>query len=486
MTPEAAQLLAAARGAQAGGRPEDALAAAWRAFDLAPDDLDTKRLLGRLLRNHPKLARAERREALTRLLIDPQLDPTHISSAGWQAFLGPKTGPAEAAEALAARADADPLARHLLEQSPVAWLEAELAFTRVRRWLLLSRCWGEFPHLVAALRAQATLNGGAWLRDEAEQAALDAAPDTAIAAAYAPPPWSAGEELSLTDPVTHAVAGQYRSWPYPPWSRVTVPRPTTLPDRVAALDGGRRPELPVEADILVAGCGTGREAALTALGFPDARIVAVDFSETSLTYARQRCAHIPNLEFRLLDLHRVADLGLMFDFVSCSGVLHHLPDPEAGWAALAAVLRPGGVMQIMVYSMAAREQIRTARALIADLLERPVDDDLLRAVRRRLIGQAPDLLADSYDFYTLAGIHDLLVHRHEDCFDVPRIARALDKLGLELLRFVLPTRHDRALYLRDHPNDPCFRDIGAWAELERTVPFLFAGMHKFWCRKTRR
>jgi len=66
---------------------------------------------------------------------------------------------------------------------------------------------------------------------------------------------------------------------------------------------------------------------------------------------------------------------------------------------------------------------------------------------------------------------------------VPRIARAMDSLGLELLRFVLPTRHDRALYLRAHPNDPCFRDIQAWAALERTAPFLFAGMHKFWCRK---
>ena len=483
MTAEADRLLAVARGAQAEGRPADAFAAAWRVFDLAPGELDAKRLLGRLLRNHPRLARPERREALARLLTDKQVDPTHISSAGWHAFLADETLPPEA---LAAKAEADPLVHLLLEQSPVAWLEAELAFTRARRWLLLSGPWGDFPRLVEAMRVQATLNGGAWLRDEEEQAALDAAPATAIAAAYAPPPWPAAAELSFADPVTRAVAGQYRSWPYPPWSRVTVPRPTTLPDRVAALDGGRRPGLPVAADILVAGCGTGREAALTALAFPDAKIVAIDFSETSLAYARQRCAHIPTLEFRLLDLHRIADLGLAFDFISCSGVLHHLPDPEAGWAALTAVLKIGGVMQIMVYSMIAREQIGTARTLIADLLDGPVDDDLLRAVRCRLIAQAPDLLADAYDFYTLPGIHDLLVHRHEDSFDVPRIGRAIDALGLELLRFVLPTRHDRALYLSANPHDPCFRDVEAWAELERSAPFLFAGMHRFWCRKPRR
>ena len=86
----------------------------------------------------------------------------------------------------------------------------------MRRWLLLSGRSGDFPRLVEALRAQAMLNGGAWLRDEAEQEALDAAPDTPIAAVYAPPLWSAPGALSLADPVTRAVADQYRRWPYPP------------------------------------------------------------------------------------------------------------------------------------------------------------------------------------------------------------------------------------------------------------------------------
>jgi SAM-dependent methyltransferase len=466
---------------------DEALAAAWRAFDFAPADLDVKRLLSRLLRNHPELARTERREDLIRLLIDPQIDPILAASAGWHAFLADEKVPtaAEAPEALAAWADADPLAHHLLEQSPVAWPAAETTLTRLRRWLLLTGRWSDFPRLVETLRVQAMLNGGAWPRDESEQAELDAAPDTPIAAAYSPPPLSATDGISFADPVTRAVADQYRNWPYPPWSRITPPRPTTLPDRVAAFDGGRPSGLPVDADILIAGCGTGREAALTALTYPDAKIVAVDFSETSLAYARERCAAagIGNLDFRLLDIHRVADLGMSFDLVACCGVLHHLPDPEAGWAALTAVLRPGGVMRIMVYSIVARLQIRAARSLVADLLDRPVDDDLLRAVRHRLIEKAPDLLSDSYDFYTLAGLHDLLLHSHEDPFDVSRIKRAIDSLGLELITFALPTPYHRARYRREHPGDPCLRDVAAWASLEKTEPSLFAGMHKFWCRK---
>ena len=40
----------------------------------------------------------------------------------------------------------------------------------------------------------------------------------------------------------------------------------------------------------------------------------------------------------------------LFEMVCCGGVLHHLPDPPSGLAALASVLRPGGVLQLATYS----------------------------------------------------------------------------------------------------------------------------------------
>src|SRR5262249_55742447 len=142
-----------------------------------------------------------------------------------------------------------------------------------------------------------------------------------------------------------------------------------------------------------------------------------------------------NIEFRQLDLHDAAKLERAFDIVVSSGVLHHLSDPEKGWAALAAVLRPGGLMKVMLYSSAARAGVRAARAAVADLAQAPVTDDLLRQVRRRLIETG--LFPRSRDFFTLPGVHDLLLHRHEDPFDVPRIARALGQLELDLLGFCL-------------------------------------------------
>ena len=44
--------------------------------------------------------------------------------------------------------------------------------------------------------------------------------------------------------------------------------------------------LPVEANMLIAGCGTGRQAAGVALLYPDATVTAIDVSEVSLDYAR--------------------------------------------------------------------------------------------------------------------------------------------------------------------------------------------------------
>lgn len=487
---ELAALLRSARELNGAGRHAEALEKVRLALRQAPGDPDSKRLAARLLGRHPAAALPAWRDDVARLVVDPAIDPMMVASAGWNLLLAPGgsiAAPAGDPATLARAMEADSFALALLDQAYVTRLDAERILTGLRRWLLLSGAWPDFPRLVAALVAQAEQNGGAWPFDADERREIDADPGTAIAAAYRPgAATSPGEPFA--DPVTGAVADQYRHFPYPAWKRVTVPAATTLPAEVAAIDLGRRSGLPVAAEMLVAGCGTGREAALAAFRYPDARITAIDLSETSIAYAAARCREGPlaRIDFRAMDLLSVAELGKSFHFIACSGVLHHLPDPEAGWAALAGVLEPGGAMRVMVYSGPARAGIRAARALLADLGDRAVDGDLLREARRRLIAAPPAILEGSIDFYTLPGLYDLLLHRHEDSFDVPRIGRALDALGLELLAFDLPSPALRARYRWDHPDDSGMRDLGSWAALEREQPSLFRSMHKFWCRKPAR
>lgn len=472
---------------------EAAAAAAWRAHDAVPHDRRGKALLAELLCYVPGTITADRAAALLRLLTDPEIEPECISNAGWILLHRTAELPEVATsdfefKNLAARLENLHLALTLLRESIVWNHAAEQSLTRLRRWLLTAGQWGCYPRLVDALAAQATLNGGAWPFDDRECALLGASQGSPISAAYLPirADAPARSTVKSTNAVTRAVAQQYERWPYPDWRRLTVWGRECLPKVIRKRDPDSVEYPPVDADILVAGCGTGRDAAAVALTYPDARVTAIDVSEASLRYAREQCAVVgaPNIQFAQLDLHNVAELGQKFDFIQCSGVLHHLPNPEQGWSSLTAVLRAGGVMRIHVYSRIGRLPIVGARTLIRDFLDEPISDDLLRRVRQRLLNHTISKWAfRSRDFFSLSGVHDQLLHRHEDPFDIPRISQALNQLGLRLLCFVLPTPDATARYNKQFPDDLLHRDVKSWLQFEKSEPLVFSGMYGFWCRK---
>ena len=60
-------------------------------------------------------------------------------------------------------------------------------------------------------------------------------------------------------------------------------------------------------------------------------------------------------------IENLPNLGLgLFDLISCTGVLHHLPDPQTGLNILSASLKPGGGMFLMVYPTIFRTAIYQA------------------------------------------------------------------------------------------------------------------------------
>src|SRR6202020_1263403 len=106
-----------------------------------------------------------------------------------------------------------------------------------------------------------------------------------------------------------------------------------------------------DRSILVARCGT-TQAALPAPMEPDARITAIDVSETSFrhTHDLQQKHGIGNLQLHRLAIERIGELGETFDQIVCTGVLHHLRDPDAGLRALQNVLAVSGAIHVMVYA----------------------------------------------------------------------------------------------------------------------------------------
>ncbi|HXM55801.1 MAG TPA: methyltransferase domain-containing protein [Candidatus Dormibacteraeota bacterium] len=112
-----------------------------------------------------------------------------------------------------------------------------------------------------------------------------------------------------------------------------------------------RPEFFAGKRVLDAGCGIGRHAYFAAR-YGAAEVVAMDLSAAVET-AREVLADLPNAHVVQGDIHhppfRLTAAGGDFDFVYSIGVLHHLPDPHAGFTSLLRFVRPGGTIFGWVY-----------------------------------------------------------------------------------------------------------------------------------------
>ena len=69
--------------------------------------------------------------------------------------------------------------------------------------------------------------------------------------------------------------------------------------------------------ILIAGCGTGKQAIDTALTFKNAEITAIDLSKASLSYAIRKSKEIgiTNINFKICDINNVDLLNKSFDII---------------------------------------------------------------------------------------------------------------------------------------------------------------------------
>lgn len=84
---------------------------------------------------------------------------------------------------------------------------------------------------------------------------------------------------------------------------------------------------------LDAGCGGGRYAiAMAKLGAE--KVIGCDISTGGLADAHRRAADLPNIEFEKASVLELPYTDESFDFVCCSGVLHHTKDPAKGLSEL--------------------------------------------------------------------------------------------------------------------------------------------------------
>jgi trans-aconitate 2-methyltransferase len=103
--------------------------------------------------------------------------------------------------------------------------------------------------------------------------------------------------------------------------------------------------LPLRGDerVLDAGCGSGRVTELLVERLPRGSVVALDGSPAMIEQARSRLARFGNqVEYVVADLGRPLPVAEPVDAILSTATFHWVPDHDAMFRSLAAVLRPGG------------------------------------------------------------------------------------------------------------------------------------------------
>jgi ubiquinone/menaquinone biosynthesis C-methylase UbiE len=145
-----------------------------------------------------------------------------------------------------------------------------------------------------------------------------------------------------------------------------------LPAYTAAIAEAGLPRGGVVVDV---GCGTGRALRpLRAAVGPDGAVIALDLTPEMLAMARP-AGEAASATLVLADARSLPFADAAADAIFAAGLVHHLPDPQAGLRELARVIRPDGLLVLFHPSGRAALAARHGRVLSPD---EPLEEGPLR------------------------------------------------------------------------------------------------------------
>lgn len=234
-----------------------------------------------------------------------------------------------------------------------------------------------------------------------------------------------------------------------------------------------------DLDILIAGCGTN-QAAIFAFTNRAAKVVAIDISQASLDnqqHLKDKYG-LANLELHLLPIEEVATLGLDFDLVVSTGVLHHMADPQAGMNALATCLRRDGVIATMLYGKYGRIGVELLESIFRDMGFQQDDAslDLVKAALPVIPAYHPvkNYLKKAMDLHSDAALVDTFLHGRQRSYSVEECVDLVTSAGLVFQGWF----HKAPYYPHDFfvPDNKFYAAVNAlpaikaWSVMERVEP----------------
>jgi SAM-dependent methyltransferase len=250
--------------------------------------------------------------------------------------------------------------------------------------------------------------------------------------------------------------------------------------------------------VLVAGGGTGDAAIYLAEQLRDtsAEIVYLDISTASLGIAKERASvrKLNNIRWINDSILNIPSLQLgMFDYINCSGVLHHLKSPSEGMRCLRDALNENGAMGIMVYAKYGRTGIYQIQELMRLVNHDELDDKVKVNNTKVILDELPDSnwfsmgrhLTSDHTRYGDIGIYDLFLHSQDRAYTVPELYEWLDSQSLKLHTFA----RDKTKYLPEAyiSNPDLLEKIKRYSKQDQqAIAELMCGnimKHAFYCSK---
>lgn len=248
------------------------------------------------------------------------------------------------------------------------------------------------------------------------------------------------------------VRDQYEDYPYPyrePEGEKTRILPTIdLLEAINHFCYEGKEDFSNNYKVLVAGGGTGDSIIFMAEQLRDtnAELVYLDMSEASMNIAKKRAeirglSNITWIHDSLLELPNL-DIGT-FDYINCSGVLHHLEDPDAGLAALTSVLKDDGVICLMVYEQYGRTGLYHMQDLMQLVNEGETNTQtkidncktILKSLPKHHWYSMTSHLYIDIDIYGDIGIYDLFLHTQDRAYTVPELYDYIENAGLTMQHY---------------------------------------------------
>ena len=294
----------------------------------------------------------------------------------------------------------------------------------------------------------------------------------------------------VKDKTSLKVMNMYKEHPYPKWKGILyIPSEINVHQKYYDRDLTEKNDSNIQKEILIAGCGTGQELVTVSKIYSNSNITAIDISLPSLSYAYKRAKDndVNNFELIHMDLLELVNYKKKFDIINCSGVLHHMKDPELGLKALISCLKEDGYLNIGLYSRTARENITKLRKLIADNNLNNSQEEIAKIRRSIILGydgyESFNHLLNVRDFYSFNEMQDLLFHPRELMFNLEEIDEILKRNNLEFIEFDNKYQKYKDVYNKNYPKDKELRSIKNWSEFEDQYPPTFLGMYQFFAKR---